>query len=250
MAHSRVAPPPYRHLRCSSVAADQRKVGIGSLSRWPYGQGGWAVRAQPGPEWLSVEAPDWARIRLHRGEPTTAHLTVIEPAGAHHRLDRDTLRGARRSRSHSDRHECTRSHRGRSPHRLWLRGGRAPRPLGRPLTRLPRVTNSASAPQRVRDRSAVLELDAQAFPGTALDDAALTDALRATTTGPLPHHRSCRRPPRLRDHRRGRLPRLRPAARRSPRRASPGNRKCPPHRRSTLGAAARRPYRRRQHAHR
>ena len=51
--------------------------------------------------------------------------------------------------------------------------------LGRHLTRLPPV---AIATRRARNRSAVLALDEHAFPGTALDADALTDALRATTT--------------------------------------------------------------------
>lgn len=139
-------------------------------------------RARPGPEWLSVEAPDWARIRLHRGEPNAAHLTVIEPAG----LTTDSIATLCAALAdHGVTQIVTNALDPTEAVPLTDCGfvvGEHLDLLGRPLTRLPRVTNSVGAPRHVRDRSAVLELDAQAFPGTALDDAALTDALRATTT--------------------------------------------------------------------
>ena len=141
-------------------------------------------RARPSPEWLSVEAPEWARIRLHRGDPAAAHLTVIEPAALSVRSVQQlcaalTDQGVRRIVTNAldptEAAPLTES---------GFEVGERLDLLGRPLTRLPRV---AVPTQRVRNRSAVLDLDAQAFsdatafPGTALDADALTDALRATT---------------------------------------------------------------------
>lgn len=136
-------------------------------------------RAQPGPEWLAVETPKWARIRVHRGDAAAAHLTVIQPAaftvGAAQQLctnlaDQGVHQIVTNALDPTDAApliECGFA----VSERLDL--------LGRPLTRLPRATLRT---ERVRNRSAVLGLDARAFPGTALDDGALTDALRATTT--------------------------------------------------------------------
>lgn len=135
-------------------------------------------RAQPGPEWLAVDTPKWARLRVHRGDPAAAHLAVIEPAaitvGVLQQLCRDLA-------DHGVHQIVTNALDPTDAVALTECGFVVSEDLdllGRPLTRLPRAP---LATQRVRNRSAVLDLDACAFPGTALDDDALSDALDATT---------------------------------------------------------------------
>jgi ribosomal protein S18 acetylase RimI-like enzyme len=138
-----------------------------------------ASRAQSHPRGAALDIPPWARIRRHRGAATAAHVTVtdhvrVTPAnvkrfcadlaerGVHHIVTSAMDPGEAapfvdaqfRIKEHLD-------------------------VFGRALDNLPRA---AHVTQRVRNRAAAIALDELSFGDGGLDDDALTDALRATTS--------------------------------------------------------------------